>query len=75
METNFVINENGIKLEVGGIYYYFNIGLGAIKTHNVLRFSDANQFAVASDGKVSVDHLFYTYEDCETVLRGTNNVE
>lgn len=61
---NFVINKNGVVLEEGNTYYYYNIGLGEIKDHTILYFSDANQNAVSYNGKVDIDSLYYTHDQC-----------
>lgn len=53
----FIINSNGLKIEVGKTYYYYNIGLGEIKTHLVKGFSN-NVWAYSHEGRVGLDSLF-----------------
>ena len=58
---NQVTNKRGLIIEVGKNYFYYNIGLGEIKTHYVKRIESL--WAVDSNGRVELDSLFESQED------------
>lgn len=62
------INKNGLAIEVSKRYYYYNIGLGEIKSHYVKRIESL--WAVDSDGRVELDSL---YESAEDVKKNSDN--
>lgn len=59
---NFIINSAGVTVQVGKTYYYFNTGLGEVKTHFVRYFCN-NIWAVDYDGKVDIDSLRENKQD------------
>lgn len=61
MDQKPVLNRNGLLIEVGKVYFYWNVGLGEIKTHHVIRVDCI--YATASTGRVEIDSLYLTKEE------------
>lgn len=63
-------NKNGLLIEVGKSYYYWNIGLGETRNHKVKGFSN-NVWAVANDGRVEIDSLYEHENEVPNILYDT----
>lgn len=61
MDQKSRMNRNGLLIEVGKVYYYWNIGLGEIKTHHII--STDCVYATSSNGRVELDSLYLTKEE------------